>query len=73
MNKHKLDTLKPRKSTVLLTDTNRWALAARLAIGLADSGCEVAAICPFPSHALMKTSTAEAPWQIVEAIKSVAQ
>ena len=40
---------------VLLTDTNRWALAARLAIGLAESGCEVSAICPFPSHALMKT------------------
>jgi biotin carboxylase len=59
MNKHKLDTLKPRNSTVLLTDTNRWALAARLAIGLADSGCEVAAICPFPSHALMKTSAVQ--------------
>jgi ATP-grasp domain len=56
MNNHKLDSLKSANSKVLLTDTNRWALAARLAIGLADSGCEVSAICPFPSHALMKTS-----------------
>jgi ATP-grasp domain len=41
---------------VLLTDTNRWGLAARLAIGLAECGCEVSAICPSPSHALTKTS-----------------
>ncbi len=40
---------------VLLTDTNRWALAARLAVGLAESGCQVSAICPAPSHALTKT------------------
>ncbi len=40
---------------VLLADTNRWALAARLAVALAESGCEVYAICPAPHHALMKT------------------
>lgn len=40
---------------VLLTDTNRWALAARLAIGLSEAGCEVFAVCPKPGHALMKT------------------
>ena len=40
---------------VLLTDTNRWALAARLAIGLSEAGCEVSAICPTPGHALLKT------------------
>jgi hypothetical protein len=45
----------PAGPRVLLTDTNRWALAARLAIELADAGCEVAAVCPAPSHALMKT------------------
>src|ERR1700753_164167 len=56
MNNHKLDNAKSANSKVLLTDTNRWALAARLAIGLADSGCEVSAISPFPNHALMKTS-----------------
>jgi carbamoylphosphate synthase large subunit len=44
---------------VLLTDTNRWALAARLAVGLAESGCQVSAICPAPSHALMKTRAVE--------------
>ena len=40
---------------VLLTDTNRWALAARLAIGLSEAGCQVSAVCPKPGHALMKT------------------
>src|ERR1700744_6779690 len=40
---------------VLLADTNRWALSARLAIALTDVGCDVFAICVAPSHALMKT------------------
>ena len=44
-----------QRPKVLLTDTNRWALAARLAVSLADAGCVVTAICPAPSHALMKT------------------
>ncbi|MFZ0743844.1 MAG: ATP-grasp domain-containing protein [Terracidiphilus sp.] len=39
---------------VLLTDTNRWDLAARLAIGLAEAGCDVSAICPGRGHALLK-------------------
>jgi ATP-grasp domain len=50
--------LKPTRAPrtkVLLTDTNRWALAARLAIGLSEAGCEVSAICPTPGHALLKT------------------
>ena len=53
---------KPRMSAdrsgnkrVLLTDTNRWDLAARLAIGLNDAGCYVAAICPARGHALLHT------------------
>ncbi len=40
---------------VLLTDTNRWALAARLAIALTEADCQVSAICPTPGHALLKT------------------
>lgn len=44
-----------RTTKVLLADTNRWDLAARLAVGLAEAGCQVTAICPSPSHALMKT------------------
>jgi hypothetical protein len=45
----------PALPKVLLTDTNRWALAARLAVALAECGCDVTAICPSPSHALMRT------------------
>ena len=40
---------------VLLADTNWWANSARLAMGLAETGCEVFAICPKPNHALTKT------------------
>jgi len=40
---------------VLLADTNWWANSARLAIGLAEAGCDVSAICPKPNHALTKT------------------
>lgn len=47
----------PEKSAikVLLTDTNRWALAARLAVGLSEVGCDIAALCPMPNHPLLKT------------------
>jgi glutathione synthase/RimK-type ligase-like ATP-grasp enzyme len=40
---------------VLLTDTNRWALSARLAIEVSQVGCQVSAACPMPGHALLKT------------------
>lgn len=43
----------------LLTDTNRWALSARLAMNFAEMGCEVAAICPTPGHALSKVNTVQ--------------
>jgi hypothetical protein len=56
MNRDKVHNSGTAKIKVLLTDTNRWALAARLAMGLSEAGFEVSAICPFPSHALMKTS-----------------
>jgi len=52
---HNLKSTRLPPTKVLLTDTNRWALAARLAIGLAEAGCEVSAICPTPGHALLKT------------------
>jgi len=40
---------------VLLADTNRWALSARLAISLMEVGCEVSAVCPSQAHPLKKT------------------
>ena len=40
---------------VLLTDTNRWTLSARLGISLAQAGFDVAAVCPYPHHPLRKT------------------
>ena len=40
---------------VLLTGTNRWALAARLAMSLNDIGCEVFAVCPAGSSAIART------------------
>lgn len=45
----------PSRPHVLIADTNRWGISARLAIGLAEAGCEISAVCPPPSHALMKT------------------
>lgn len=44
-----------RSFKVLLTDTNRWAAPARLAIALADAGCNVFAVCRTPGHPLLKT------------------
>jgi hypothetical protein len=55
MNNLKLEAPAAAPTRVLLTDTNRWALSARLAIALSDAGCEVSAICPTPGHALSKT------------------
>jgi hypothetical protein len=40
---------------VLLTDTNRWAGPARLAIGLAKAGCRISAVCPTRGHPLLST------------------
>jgi hypothetical protein len=41
---------------ILLTDTNRWQVAARLMIELSRMGCKVAAVCPTPGHPIQKTS-----------------
>jgi hypothetical protein len=40
---------------VLLTATNRWPSASRIAIGLAEAGCLVSAICPRRGHPLLST------------------
>jgi hypothetical protein len=44
---------------ILLTDTNRWPAAARLAIALHGSGCNVAALCPMPGHPVQKASVVQ--------------
>jgi hypothetical protein len=57
-NTTRVESDKPKAvsvTKVLLTDTNRWSLSARLAIGLAEAGCQVSAICVTPGHALLKT------------------
>jgi len=41
--------------SVLVSDTTRWACAARLAIVLAKTGIKVSAICPAVGHPIMKT------------------
>jgi|SRR5579871_457934 len=43
---------------VLLTDTSRWALSSRVAIGLSKRGCRVSGICP-SRHPLLKTRIVE--------------
>lgn len=42
------------KPRVLIADTNRWALSSHLAIRLAESGCEVAAICTLQGHSITR-------------------
>jgi hypothetical protein len=58
LGKLKIENSNSKQATsspkVLLTDTSRWALAARLAISLAKAGCEVFAICP-ARHPLLRT------------------
>jgi hypothetical protein len=43
-----------RTLNILLTDTNRWAAPARLAIALSEAGCHVSAVCR-ARHPLLKT------------------
>jgi ATP-grasp domain len=59
---------------VLLTDTNRWALSARLAIGLSEAGCQVSAVCPVRGHALLKTRVVRQifPYSGLHPLKSLA-
>lgn len=55
MSKEQREVSRSSNVRVLLADTNWWANSARLAIGLAEAGCHVSAICPKPNHALTKT------------------
>ena len=43
-----------RRPRILLTDTNRWPVVARLAVAFAKSGCDVAVVCPTPGHPVQK-------------------
>jgi len=40
---------------VLLTNTNRWPMTARVAIELSQAGCDVFVLCPFPGHPAQRT------------------
>jgi glutathione synthase/RimK-type ligase-like ATP-grasp enzyme len=54
------NTSKPNAAAalkVLLTDTNRWPMVARLAISFSSVGCDVAVLCPTPGHPAEKVST----------------
>lgn len=41
---------------ILLTDTSRWSVGARLAIAFAKAGCEVSAVCSTSYHPLQYAS-----------------
>src|SRR5271168_4881609 len=45
----------PLKPTVLIVTTSRWFPTARLAVALANAGCNVAAVCP-SGHPIAKTT-----------------
>lgn len=46
----------PSGLRILLTDTNRWPAAARMAIAFRGHGCKVAALCPTPGHPVQKVN-----------------
>jgi hypothetical protein len=46
-------SVRPR---ILLTDTNRWPLGPRLAMGFDGMGGEISVVCPLPGHPAAKTS-----------------
>lgn len=52
MNKSNYDLRGPfsKALRILLVDTNRWPVTARLAIRFCSLGCSVAAVCPMPGH-----------------------
>lgn len=41
---------------ILVTDTNRWPVVARLVIAFRKAGCETAVLCPTPDHPAQKLS-----------------
>lgn len=58
MNSSNMHTFRDKSigPKILLTDTNRWPLGPRLAMGFASLGCDIAVICPSPRHPASKTS-----------------
>ena len=58
---------------VLMTDTQRWSSAARLAIGLSKAGCQVSAVCPTRGHPLLYTRVIEKtfPYSSLRPIESL--
>jgi len=58
---------------VLLTATNRWPSPARLAIGLAKTGCRVSAVCPVQGHPLSSTSVVQEvfPYDSIRPLESL--
>jgi hypothetical protein len=46
------------KPRILLTDTTRWPLIARLSLAFSRLGCEVGVICPMPGHPVVKAGGA---------------
>lgn len=46
-----------REPRVLLLDSNRWPVTARLTIALHRYGCAVAALCPEPRHPVRRVRT----------------
>ena len=59
---------------VLLTDTNRWATPARIAIGLANLGCCVSAVCPTKGHPILATKAIDRafPYSSFQPLRSLA-
>jgi formate-dependent phosphoribosylglycinamide formyltransferase (GAR transformylase) len=45
-----------RRPRILLTDSNRWAITARMAIEFRKLDCEVAVVCRMPGHPVEKLS-----------------
>jgi hypothetical protein len=44
---------------ILLTDTNRWPVVARLVIAFRRMGCSIGVLCPTPGHPVQKVSGVE--------------
>jgi ATP-grasp domain len=43
-----------RRPRILLTDSNRWAITARMAIQFRELDCEIAVLCRLPGHPVEK-------------------
>jgi hypothetical protein len=52
-----LDRRMISRPKILLTDTNRWPTAARMAVALQRLGCDVGVVCRTPRHPAQKASS----------------